>query len=262
LGLGDEIMAAGCAQRAFAADPSKRVAICDAAGTPRWHDLWEGNPIIAPPAAVRAGEPVTRIINAAGARPYVQSFSREEGWKFTPGWRARDQVGRLYLTHQERTIGLQLRERGPYVLLEPSLKGVQTRNKAWGFGKWLGLVKACPEVKFVRVLHEDRRTLPIAHQFPDLGFRQVLGLLASASAYVGPEGGLHHAAAALGVRAVVVFGGCIDPAVMGYPTHVNVADIEPGSPCGRYAPCTHCAEAMRRISVQQVTDALRDVLTQ
>jgi FkbM family methyltransferase len=48
------------------------------------------------------------------------------------------------------------------------------------------------------------------------------GVLSGASLLISPEGGLHHAAAALGVRAVVIFGGFISPATTGYALHTNL----------------------------------------
>lgn len=262
MGLGDELIAAGQAANVHAADPSKRVAICDYAGRVRWHALWEGNPIIARPEDVARGELVHKITNASRCRPYLHyPFTTETGFRYVQGWHAADHRGRVYLTEDELAIGRNVRETyGPFVLIEPTVKKLQTRNKDWGFLRYAHLVRALPEVTFVRVLHEDRRPLTGAHELGNLTFRQVLAVLSHARAYVGPEGGLHHAAAALETPAVVIFGGCIDPETMGYPEHVNLVDRGPRSPCGRYTPCAHCQAAMARISVAQVARALRALL--
>lgn len=261
MGMGDELMAAGQAQRVYDADPSRRVAICDAAGRPRWHELWEGNPIIATPAQVAAGEPVHRIRNAIGCRPYIRyPFTHQTGWTFTD-WRASDHVGRLYLTEAELSDGRALAASiGPFVVVEPSPIKTSNANKAWGFDRFRTLVTACPEVRFVQLQHPEAIHLPGVTVVSVRTFRQACGVLAAAAAYVGPEGGLHHACAVLGAPAVVIFGGCCSVSTTGYPQHVNIADDGPGTPCGRWLRCSHCEAAMARITVDRVSGALRTLL--
>jgi hypothetical protein len=86
-------------------------------------------------------------------------------------------------------------------------------------------------------------------------------LVASAEVYVRSESGLCHAAAALGISQVTLFGGCMDAEVMGgYPGQTCLVDRGPGSPCGSWRPCAHCRAAMDRITVDDVVDALRSHL--
>jgi hypothetical protein len=60
------------------------------------------------------------------------------------------------------------------------------------------------------------------------------------------------------VPQVTLFGGCMDPEVMGYyPKQTVLADAGEGSPCGRWLPCAHCAAAMDRLTVEDVATALR-----
>ncbi len=257
MGFGDEILATGEAQRVYDADPTRRVAICDAAGAVRWHPLWDGNPILAPPADV-PHERVQRIRNASGCRPYIKyPFSRDSGWTFRD-WRATDHRGRLYLSPAETIAGAALRDRlGAYVLLEPSPKPLQP-NRQWPFAQYQQVVEACPDLHFVQPIHDATRAqLPGVEYVASGSFRETCGLLASACAYLGPESGLTHAAAALGIPAVAIFGGCIAVSVMGYDDHVNLVDDDPDTPCGNWRPCPHCVSAMARIPVDQVVSALR-----
>lgn len=259
MGFGDEIMAAGQAQRAFEADPSCRVAICEADGQRvRWHPVWLGNPAIADPGSVRRGERVQRIRSGIGCRPYLQyPFTRDTGWRFTD-WRANDHRGRIYLTSSELEAGRRLQAQGGYVLVEPSLARQSNPNKAWYRDRWQDLVQACPGVRFVQMLHRDSEPLSGVALLETATFREACGVVASAAAVITTEGGLHHAAAALQVPAVVIFGGCASVQTTGYDGHVNLAD--PGPPCGRYHPCAHCREAMARITVDQVVSALGSIL--
>lgn len=254
-------MAAGQAQRVYEADPSKRVAICDVSWRPRWCEIWEGNPILVRPEETHR-EAVHLIRNAKFCRPYIQyPFTRDTGWRWTD-WKARDHVGRLYLTDAERALGRRLRASGPFVLIEPSILGDSTRNKDWGIDRYRELVAACPEIPFVRVLYQDiRQLVGNVREVGPITFRQVVGILQEAAFYVGAEGALHHAAAAVGKPAVVIFGGSVNVETLGYPTHVNFADTGPGSPCGRWWPCDHCQQALARITVEEVAAAVRHLWT-
>lgn len=259
MGCGDEIIAAGMAQKMFERDSSRRIGIFDRYQRPRWHEMWDGNPIIAKPADItRRKEPIQRLTNASGCRPYiVYPFTAQTGWKFNTKFRARDYIAKLYLTTHERRRGASARERyGPYVLVEPWTKHV---NFKWPMDRWAQVIEACPDLTFVQHTHQfSRRPLPRAHIEPPSTFRETCGLVNSALAYARSESGLCHAAAALGCPTVTLWGGCMDSEVLGgYPLQISLADREKGSPCGKWEPCKHCAEAMRRITVDMVVSAIR-----
>jgi ADP-heptose:LPS heptosyltransferase len=259
MGIGDEILAAGQAQRAYDADPSRLVAICGADGRARWHPIWDGNPIIAHPDTCAAGELVQCVINGPGARPYiVYPFTKETGWTFNRAFKAREHIARLYLTREERTRGTEaMAAYGPYVLIEPYTKH---DNLRWPFERWTALVAACSDLTFVQHIHPDSTLVPGAHYEPAT-FREACGLLQSARLYVRSESGLCHAAAALGRPTVTIWGGCMDWEVLGgYPGQTGLVDREDGSPCGRWHPCPHCHAALARITVDEVVTAIRAAL--
>jgi len=256
MGVGDEIVAAGQAQRLFDADPSARVAIYGLDGKPRWHPIWYGNPAIASPEDVARGETVQRMISGPNCRPYIiYPFTEDTGWTFNADFKCRDHVARLYLTPDEIVLGERVQgDYGLYVLIEPYTKHVNFR---WSYDRWVQLVAACPDLTFVQHTHADSMLVPGAYAVPAT-FRQACGLIASADVYVRSESGLCHAAAALGVRQVTLFGGCMDADVMGgYPGQTCLVDHGKGSPCGRWKPCEHCEAAMARITVNDVVSALR-----
>lgn len=262
MGWGDEIVAAGQAQRMFDADPSARVAIYGLDGQPRWHPIWDGNPIIATPDDVAKGERVQRLVSGPDCRPYiVYPFTTETGWTFNREFRCRDHVAKIYLNENERHLGRVARETfGPYVLIEPYTKH---ENFRWPLERWEALVAACPDLTFVQHTHKDSQRVRGAHPEPAT-FREACGLIASADCYVRSESGLCHAAAALGTRQVTLFGGCMDADVMGcYPGQFCVIDARcNGSPCGSWKPCEHCRKVMDSITVDDVAQALRGCLQQ
>lgn len=257
MGLGDELMALGHAQATFNAGDGRRVSVTDGRNIPRWHELWDGNPILAKPADVLRGEPVIRITNASGCRPYIAyPFTRETGWHWT-GWRAQDHLGKLYFTPDEERVAGAVASAGPFVFVEPSVKRQATRNKDWGLERYIPVIDAFPSVRFVRPVYEDSRPFPRAEPLEGYTFRQICAIIARAEAYLGAEGACHHAAALAGVPGVVVFGGALDPEVTGYPIHTNLAD---GVPCGSWMPCAHCAAFFARLTTKHVVGALKPIL--
>jgi ADP-heptose:LPS heptosyltransferase len=108
-----------------------------------------------------------------------------------------------------------------------------------------------------RLRKDGHRVIEIGDGLKAPDFRHALAVMERAALYIGPEGGLHHGAAAVGTKAVVLFGAWIPPQVTGYDSHINIAT---GKACGSLKACPHCAEAMASISVDQVFEAARSQL--
>lgn len=250
-------MAAGHAESVYRSSPKLGpVAICDKMNAPRWHEVWEGNPAIAkPPITYKA----RRVRNATGCRPYIKyPFTRNTPCRFT-GWRARDYVGRIYLTDAEAAWADSVRTfNGRYVVIEPSANTQNNPNKVWMWDRWIAVIQQFRDrVPFVQPVHKTSVVAPGVIPVK-CGYRHAAALISRSVMYVGTEGGLHHAAAALDRAAVVIFGGFIKSQITGYPIHHNIEDGGPA--CGRYTPCTHCREAMERITVDQVASAVNTQL--
>jgi ADP-heptose:LPS heptosyltransferase len=86
-----------------------------------------------------------------------------------------------------------------------------------------------------------------------------MATLSRAIGYLGPEGGMHHASAAVGVPAVVIFGGYISPKVTGYEGHINLF-TGTGLGCGNSQPC-ECS-CMAGITVGRVCEAVLSMTKQ
>lgn len=255
MGVGDEIMAAGQAEKIWRAT-GKPVAIVGLQGRPRWHDVWMHNPAVASPerANNEPGLPVLR--NAPGLRPYIDYDRWRAGdkkrWHWT-GWRARDHMGRIVLTDAERATDL-----AGFAVIEPNVNAeIRGRpwaaNRDWGFDRWQAVVRATPDVRWVQLV--PNRTTPVldgVERVVTPTFRRACGILSRARLYAGHEGGMHHAAAVLGIPGVVVMGGFPLEAAVGYPVHVNLG----GEGCGALYACEHCVAAMAAIRVETVLEAL------
>jgi ADP-heptose:LPS heptosyltransferase len=259
VGIGDNIMATGMA-RGFAAR-SRRVAFGDGSRI-IWDQnseiVFRHNPNIAEPGAERASD-IDWMAYYKGQRGYNRVSDSGRHWVWNYDFSA--PRGEIFLNAAERVGGGKY-GRG-FVLVEPNVpqwKSVSV-NKDWGARRYQAvidkLVKDGFEVKQFRHA-KGGAALSGVQAMPVDSFRQALAIMSNAAVYLGPEGGLHHAAAAFGIKAVVLFGGFIPPAVTGYAGHVNLTGG--AEACGSLRPCPHCRNAMGAISVDEVFAATFDEL--
>jgi len=255
MGFGDEILAAGQAQRIYDTEHI-RVSIRDTQDRLRWHPIWEGNPIIVRPTEP-SGTISRALISAPYARPYLidQPMTPDGGWKFNKDFRARDHLAKIYLTEGEWQLGVRAAaEFGPFILIEPYSKHPNLR---WPLKHWEALVQSREDLTFIQHVHQHSKDylIPGAVLIETSTFRDACGLLASADCYIRGESGMLHAAAALGVPSVAIWGGCMDWDVLGgYPLQVGVGIHQPA--CGRYYPCPHCAAIMENITPDAVSESI------
>jgi ADP-heptose:LPS heptosyltransferase len=78
--------------------------------------------------------------------------------------------------------------------------------------------------------------------------------------FTGPEGGMHHAAAATDLKAVVIFGGHISPDLTGYNFHKNLYVNDTQSPCGNKMPCDHCKKCLEKITPEMVIKEIKKII--
>jgi ADP-heptose:LPS heptosyltransferase len=157
--------------------------------------------------------------------------------------------GEIWLTDKEKE-----RYKGykNFIYVEPNVKGSFSGNKDWGFEKWQKVINQCPELRF---LQGKGKKLNGCEQVGTQSFRDACALLYHADLFIGTDGGLHHAAAALGKQAVVVWGGLVSPKILGYETHTNLHSGVPS--CGNHAACEHCRRALDAIKPEMVVNAIR-----
>jgi hypothetical protein len=263
MGYGDLIMAAGQAQEIYNQDPSLGpVAIVSSTGKVRWRDIWAGNPAIFVPAP-GAPRPPRSVLTGRGHLPYLDN-ERSSGtqWVWSPTWRACDHRGSIYLTDTERAWADQspLSRLLPYILVEPTAprKHVNRRPPALF---WTDLVVALrrrlSRHALVQLDHPEALRVPGLIPIPNANFRDACAVLAGATALITTEGGLAHAAAALNVPAIILWGGNISMPHLGYPEHANlVPDDGEHAACGRLTACAECALLWQDLPPEAVLAAI------
>ena len=242
MGLGDWIMATAQVKE-LNERTGRHVVVVDRLGRPRWSEAFENNPrIVRMPAGNEA-----RLLNAGGARPYIREKSPAR-WV----WKKWDiQPGEIYLSPGEQAYGE--RYGAGAIIVEPNTK-VPNGNKAWLPERWRELVARRPDLPWVQIGDATAPRLPGVRYVQTDSARHAFGMIAAARVFVGTEGALHHAAAAFGTRAVVLWSEFISPVFTGYATQRNVRKV--ATVCGSRLPCKGCRESMEAITVDEVDQAV------
>jgi hypothetical protein len=254
MGYGDDLMVAGEAREARVRDPRK-VAVWHINGRrQRWSAVFENNPNMATVAEVRASrdDAFQWLDQDAGRRYRLAETAERRTWT---------QVGptrpEIYLTVEERAWAAAQQLDGA-VLVEPTIKPNASPNKDWGWENWEALITCDRAQLWVQLGAPGARRLRGARFVECPSFRHAVAALERVASAVLPEGGLHHGAAAVNRRVVVIFGGYISPVQTGYEDHENV--FTGVVPCGYRRPCEHCRESMEWISPAGVMGRLIKLL--
>lgn len=263
MSYGDEIMAGGQALSLYRRT-GKCVRILDKEGSQRWDPLWHGLPWIVRPDEIDPAS--VELVNGVGARPYLDySQWRHERMTYT-SWRACDHVGEIRFTKEERKFAEEMTSTlGRFILIEPNIQKASKKNrwdsnpnKQWGRDNWRELVRLLGDFPIVQVGDKDVDRLEGAKFIVTPSFRLGAAVLQRAALAILPESGLQHAAAALGKRSIVLFGGVSSVENVGYPLHVNIVRGEPC--CTIHVSCPHCAEIWQSISAQEIAAEARALL--
>lgn len=234
MGLGDDVLATVWA-REIHRETGNRVAMGHSS------PVFENNPDI--------GAPGIPCPHRPGHRPYIIGRAGDR-FLFNPNHVAKP--GHIHLTESEIRDGPQ--DEG-FILIEPHVKGtVSADNKDWGWAKWKELAAQLPDLP-LRQIDYGKPILPGVEPVKSGSFRHALVILYRAGLFVGTDGGLHHAAAAFNKPAVVIWGHYSSPDILGYRFHENIWHGE--GPCGSLVPCNGCREAMDRITIDEVEQAVR-----
>lgn len=193
-----------------------------------------------------------------GARAY--NTRAGAGWKWNYNFKATP--GEFFFDPSERKRWDSLTALRKLVIIEPNIPLINRKpkagalNKQWPVSRYQLVAdeltrRGCNVAQFD---YEGRsHRLLNTYQIKTTGYREAVAALERAALYIGPEGGMSHAAAAVNVRGVVLFGHFIPPEVTGYDSHVNLTGGV-GKACGSLVACPRCRQAMDNITVGEVVD--------
>lgn len=253
MGIGDAIMDTGAARIAQKTDP-RRVRIMLGHKGARWDAMWENNPRLARPNEVGDFQIIWGRDEKTNQRAYHLAKTPER-WIYNPDFRA--PVGEFYFATHEVNFAKSF-DTPPEIVVEPNIKPKASPNKRYPWDRWqeFAYMATAAGFKLYQLGPAGTRTLTGVRLIETPTFRQAASLLSRARAYVGNEGGLHHAAAAVGVPGVVIFGGFTPVELTGYSIHRNLG-VGIDNACGMRIHCDHCDAEMAKITPEQILHNLR-----
>src|SRR5262245_54618151 len=246
MGIGDEVMASGFARGAVAR--GKRIAFGDGKRIiwgPWCKEAFRNNPNI----AWQANEANIEWKDYyKGHRGYNSADNARRRWIWNYDFKA--PIGEFFWDAMEKARTMP--RRGA-CLIEPNVpwhKSVSV-NKDWGRQNYQRLADLLAFSGW-RILQTSHGKVRLEHveTIQVNSFRDAAAVIASVDLAIVPEGGLHHAAAAVGTNAIVLHGGFTPPAVLGYSMHVNLTGTNEA--CGNWDRCLHCRRALDSIEVEHV----------
>jgi|TARA_Y100000310_G_C20700285_1_gene829066 ADP-heptose:LPS heptosyltransferase len=276
MGIGDSIMFIG---EAMAARGKTDVTIVPT--TDMWDPIWNNIPWIKLRKDIKPGENFVVV----DTHPMPGGGQRGLRWyhkAWTPGkvhynYDYQVKPTTIVFSDQEIDRAFKLAPKRPYICLNPSFKNTtSTDNKDWGWEKWVELNHLMKDFPFERVQiipYEDYtdvsgkvrantdNLLENCWHIPTYDARIAFAILSGAKAMVTTEGGFSHAAGALNIPGVVIFGGFTPPEITNYPRHTAIYPDHPLSPCGAiHRHCAHCREVMDSIMPEDILIALKSRL--
>jgi hypothetical protein len=284
MGLGDALMASAAA-RMTAQFSGLPIALGD--GTRIiWkgpeHEVFRYNSRLLRPedlAGKRPGE-FQWVHNYSGCRPYIDRRRMEAEfaevfpgkpftmkvqsprlpWRYVQRWYVRDfGPGEIILSREEETWASQNAPPGEYAVFEPGVKAGASINKLWQWDKY---AEVCSELSrsMAVIQFPGSPLLTGATRLNAPTYRHAVALLKGANLYVGTEGGLHHAAAAVKTPALVYYGGMHRSSMTGYEGQEFLERTE-GEPCGQRVDCSHCKDIANDISVSEAFASIERLLS-
>lgn len=286
MGYGDKLMAIGRAWQLHRSDPHlRRIAIGDGKRIdPTHQDLTWGLDFLASQRDLDDGDEVDWVISHGHHHGYhdhqaMRAAVRRSWWLRYFGFlKSGSDLGKLghyiynfdyraspapiRLTPEEAQIADDW-SRESFVIIEPFIKPQAPPSKQWPVERYLEVARRLgPDVQVYQMSAPQAPSVSGLKRIQPHSFRQSMAYLKAARLYIGPEGGLHHAAAAMGTRAVIVFGGFTPPEITGYDFHINLTGGSERA-CGTHRGiCPHCAQAMANITVDDVERHARHLLAQ
>jgi hypothetical protein len=155
-----------------------------------------------------------------------------------------------------------------FVALEPHSKIDWFGDlRTWPWDHWVNLTEQLRAGKtfnrpLVQVGVPGKPLLPGVVDLTEAGsFRRAALILKKAALFVGTEGGLMHAAQAVGAPAVIIYGGVTLPEYSGYPQNQRtVCRYVECAPCGRRRFCPYDKKCLNEILPETVAIAIQEEL--
>ena len=283
MGYGDDLMVTSLAANAKRKYPNKQIIIGNAKKKQAYHSIvYDNNPSISDCRNLDFNKPIHMIDYHPGNRPYINYEMSKKYGKYIWNINFKPTPGAIFFSKEEKNNAKIILENAveywkkknkkkykAIIFLETSSTkindmqfGIKHQNKDWGWKNWCKLTEQIKnEFLIIQPRHKDTKILEDIYTTNNINFREACAILNLCDFYLGNEGGFGHASAALGKKAIIYFGGWIDPKIIGYSFHDNIYFNSKESPCGEFKKfCDHCERARVNVTVKFLAERVRNIL--
>lgn len=265
MGFGDALMASGEVRELRSIKPNFKFIIGDGKKS-YWNEIFDNNPYIIKETELNNYKNVCWIKNYEGNRPYRNYGNHLP--KNNYNWKNKFKVkkGEIFFSKNENALAnkaiISIKKKigeKKLIFIEPYVKKrLGYENRDWGFDKWQKVVTELKnKYEFIQFSYGTNTPIKGCINIHGLNFRSSVAILSKCDLFIGTEGGMHHAAAAVNTKAVVIFGGHISPNITGYDFHTNLYIKNSLSPCGNKFFCDHCQKCLEEITIEKVIEEIK-----
>ncbi len=282
MGYGDDLLVTALAAIEKKKYPERQIVIGNINKRNAFHSvIYDNNPNISNCNKLDKNKEVHIINYHSENRPYIdytQSTNKKYFWNTS----YRAVPGELFFSKEENILADNIlkdaikfwsiknlnKKPKAIIFLETNSTKIKHKNfsikhinKSWSPDGWVSLVNLLKDnYLFINSVHDYSMNIDGVYSPKSMDFRTACSVMNKCDLYVGPEGGFSHVAGALRKKAVVYYGGWIDPKIIGYSFHINLYFEHKSSPCGLYREvCTHCDEARKSITVRKFKNSIESI---
>ena len=168
----------------------------------------------------------------------------------------------IFLSETELKEKILPTSRKPWLSIQSTGNTQWTDNKNWGAARFEQLARLlAPSFSLVQIGNAGDPPLPVEMNLcGKIGVRQVFQVLRQCVLFVGQVGFLMHAASAVDVPSVIIYGGFEAPWQSGYDGNANLYSAVECAPCWLESKCPYDKKCMAEIMPEKVVNAVHEKL--
>lgn len=151
-----------------------------------------------------------------------------------------------------------------FVCIEPQSNDEYCVNKKYPTEKWQKIVDDLVSrgITVVQVgrNNSDHNLINVINLCGKTSFREAALVIKSSRLFLSTDGGLMHAANAVGTKSIIVYTGFVHPRLTGYPSNENIWIGKNHGPCGMKTFCKRCFEESNDHDHREITDLAMSIL--
>ena len=168
----------------------------------------------------------------------------------------------IYLSIKEKEFGRKKVSQYKYpISINPT--SISSKNRMWYYERWNKVIKQFPDYTFIQVGLESEFLLDGVEDFRGkFTLREQLSIIANSNLFFGVDSFWAHAATALGIKAMVLFGDT-SPDHFGHDNNLNIYKNVSCSPCIDWIHgynCPYSKKCMELITVEDVVNSIRSLI--